>query len=415
MSRALTPAFAAAAWRYWLCVFPRVCAERRRHSARARAIPDPQLRAVALGAQRKWGNVEGAAAFAAFVPRAHRAAATRAMIGFQAAYNYLDLLSEQPSAHPAANGRALHEALPAALLPAALDSRERLHPGLERSYPDPDTTHPDTTHPDAMRPDLDSRPYPDCYAHNAQREDGGYLRWLVEGCRAALAQLPSYTAVAVPARAAAQRIVEFQSTKTDGRQDDAQALERWARAVAPVAPEQARWWEVAAAGGSSLLVFALIARAASPGLDSRAAAAAAVGAYWPWIGALHSLLDNLIDIEEDRATAQHNLIARYSSPQEAAARMGELARRALRAAWQLPGDPRPDVLVLGAMASFYLSAPAARAPAARPVVAEVLGALGPSARPAMTVFRLRRALAREVDSSPAVRREGTPAAQRLPL
>jgi tetraprenyl-beta-curcumene synthase len=167
---------------------------------------------------------------------------------------------------------------------------------------------------------------------------------------------------------------------------------------------------VAAAGGSSLLVFALIARAAWPGLDSREAQMLA-GAYWPWIGGLHSLLDNLVDMEEDRATAQHNLVARYDSTSEAATRMGELARRALEAAWALPGDPRPDVLVFGAMVSFYLSAPAARAPAARPVAEAVLEALGGSARPAMAVFRLRRALAREVDS-PAVGREDTPPVRR---
>src|SRR5258708_7878333 len=107
VARAVT--FAGAARRYWCGVFPSVCLERRRRRARARAIPDPQLRRVALESQRKWGNVEGAAAFAAFVPRRHRTAAARAMMSFQAAYNYLDLLGEQPSKDPAANGRALHQ------------------------------------------------------------------------------------------------------------------------------------------------------------------------------------------------------------------------------------------------------------------------------------------------------------------
>ena len=152
--------FAGAARRYWLGVFPGVCRERRRRRTRALEIPDPLLRRVALDAQRKWGNVEGAAAFAAFTPRRRRAAAARAMTCFQAAYNYLDMLGEQPSADPVANGRRLHSALLAAL-------------------------------------DPDYAPHLDYYEHNLQRDDGGYLTEILDSCRAALVTLPSYLAVAL--------------------------------------------------------------------------------------------------------------------------------------------------------------------------------------------------------------------------
>ncbi len=100
----LTGAFAGAARRYWLGVFPRVCAERRRREARAQEIPDPLLRRVVVDALHKWGNIEGAAAFAAFVPRRRRAAAVRAMVCFQAAYNYLDMLTELPNTDPRPTG-----------------------------------------------------------------------------------------------------------------------------------------------------------------------------------------------------------------------------------------------------------------------------------------------------------------------
>ena len=282
---ALDVSFVGAARRYWLGVFPRVCIERRRRRARALQIPDPLLRATALDAQRKWGNVEGAAAFAAFVPARHRAAAARAMTCFQAAYNYLDMLGEQPCADPVANGRRLHGALLVAL--------------------DPDAQHLDY------------------YEHCLEREDGGYLREIVDSCREALAALPSYPALAPAALRAAGRIVEFQSCNTGdrselGRQGDLMALERWGRAHTPPG-EDLRWWETAAAGGSSLGVFALLALAAEPGLErseaaSREAIAAVEDAYFPWVGALHSLLDNLVDVAEDRATGQHSLIGLYSSP-----------------------------------------------------------------------------------------------------
>jgi tetraprenyl-beta-curcumene synthase len=345
---ALTASFAVAAWRYWLGVFPSVCSERRRRRARALAIPDPLLRRVALESQCKWGNVEGAAAFAAFVPRRHRRAAARAMMCLQEAYNYLDVLGEQPSEHPAANGRRLHQALLVAL-------------------------------------DSDAR-HLDYYAHSHQREDGGYLREIVDSCRTALAELPSYPTVAPVALRAAARIVEFQSCNTGERQGDLRALERWARAATPPGSDL-RWWEVAAAGGSSLCVYALIALAADPELDLWVPAAVA-DAYFPWIGALHSLLDNLVDETEDRATGQHSLIGAYSSPQEAAARMRRLAERSLRAAASLPGG-RGHTLMLAAMASFYLCTPEASAPEALGVTRAVLDTLDGPAAMAMVVFRAR--------------------------
>jgi tetraprenyl-beta-curcumene synthase len=362
---ALAASFAGAAWRYWLGVFPRVCLERRRRRARALAIPDPLLRRVALESQCKWGNVEGAAAFAAFVGRRHRGVAARAMMCLQEAYNYLDVLGEQPSSEPAANGRRLHQALLVAL--------------------DPDASHVDY------------------YAHCPQCEDGGYLREIVESCRAALAALPSYPAVAPAAVRAAQRIVEFQSCNTGERQGDLQALERWARAVTPPGSDL-RWWEVAAAGGSSMCIYALIALAADPELDLWAPAAVA-DAYFPWIGALHSLLDNLVDVTEDRATGQHSLIGAYSSPEEAGSRMRWLAERSLRAAASLPGG-RGHTLLLAAMASFYLCTPEASTPRALGVTRAVLDTLDGPAAMAMVVFRARLGARRLSPGAPGRRTHG---------
>jgi tetraprenyl-beta-curcumene synthase len=362
---ALAWSFAHAARRYWLGVFPSVCFERRRRRARALRIPDPLLRRVALESQCKWGNVEGAAAFAAFVPRRHRGAAARAMMCLQAAYNYLDVLGEQPNSEPAANGRRLHQALLVAL--------------------DPDASHVDY------------------YAHCPQREDGGYLREIVESCRAALQALPSYPAVAPAALRAAERIVEFQSCNTGERQGDLQALERWARAATPPGSDL-RWWEVAAAGGSSLCVYALIALAADPELDLWAPSAVA-DAYFPWIGALHSLLDNLVDATEDRATGQHSLIGAYSSPEEAASRMRWLAERSLRAAAMLPGG-RGHTLMLAAMASFYLCTPEASMPEALGVTRAVLDTLDGPAAMAMVVFRARLGARRLTPGVPGHRAHG---------
>jgi tetraprenyl-beta-curcumene synthase len=354
----LAGSFAGAARRYWLSVFPGVCAERRRREARAQQIPDPLLQRVVLDALRKWGNIEGASAFAAFAPRRRRAAAARAMVCFQAAYNYLDMLTELPSVDPTVNGRLLHEALLVAL--------------------DPQAEHRDY------------------YAHHHLHEDGGYLAETVDDCRAALAQLPSWAAVAPAAHRAAERIVAFQSCNTGEVQGDYSALERWARAHTPAGTGM-RWWETAAAGGSSLCIYALIALAAEPRVGPEEVIAIEA-AYFPWIGSLHSLLDNLVDAAEDYATGQRSLVGCYASPRDAATRMGMLAERSMQAARALPG--RRHTLVLAAMASFYLCTPEARVPEAAPVADAVLAALGEPARLAMTVFRARHVLRRLAPSAP---------------
>src|ERR1700734_3798639 len=98
---AMASVFAGAASRYWLGVFPLLTREMRHWHERARAIPDPVLRRLALITQEtEQGNLEGAAAFAVLAPRAHRARVVRAVVAFQAVYDYVDTLAEQPCEDP---------------------------------------------------------------------------------------------------------------------------------------------------------------------------------------------------------------------------------------------------------------------------------------------------------------------------
>ena len=386
--------FARAARGYWLGVFPAISRELRRRRRQAREIPDPVLRSQALAALAKRGNMEGAAAFATFAPRAHRDAVIRASVAFQSAYNYLDVLSEQSSAQPFANSRALHQALLVALDPGA--------------------------------------PHADYYAHHRRNRDGGYLAGIVEECRAAFAALPSYETVAPAARRAGERVVAFQAHQACGDRaahggrdyDDShgeagenhrdeggeRAMQRWARAQTP-AGSGLQWWETSASAGSSLGVHVMIAAAADRSITPDEVAALE-HAYFPWIGALHSLLDHLVDAEEDHAIGQRNLIECYESPQQAVQRMGMLARRSLSVAREL-GPGRRHELIVAAMACFYLAAPEARGAQAVSVTEAVLDALGPLARPALAVFRARRGVERVYC---ACRRNGSdPSAESLAL
>jgi tetraprenyl-beta-curcumene synthase len=293
--------------------------------------------------------MEGAALFAVLAPPAHRMQATRALVAFQAAYNYLDTLAEQPSPHSVQNGRQLHGALLVA---------------LDRSAP-----------------------HADYYRHCPHREDGGYLARMVDACRGCLSVFPSYALVARFARTAAERIVNFQSLNLNQRGGGHAGLQRWAREETPPGCGFA-WWETAAAAGSSLAVHALIASAADPNLDLREISAIE-RAYFPWIGGLHSLLDSLVDVAEDRRDGQRSLLGYYASPQDAALRLMSLAACARSASRRLAGSRRHEA-ILTAMASYYLSAPEASSRELDGISSSVAGAAGALVKPALPLFRAGR-------------------------
>jgi tetraprenyl-beta-curcumene synthase len=353
---ALAAGFAKAARSYWVGVFPRVCREVGQWRGRAAAIPDPTLRRVALTNLRvERPNLDGAAAFAAFVPCARRTPVIRAQVALQVAYDYVDTLAEEPCADPIRNGRRLHGVLRAALDPGG--------------------------------------PQGDYYVHHAQRDDACYLRDIVEACRVVLRELPSYGLVAASACRAAERMMSYQSLNLSEHQGEHTALARWARTQTPSGTDL-RWWETAAGAGSSVGVFVLIAVAArsAVGVDE---AAAMEEAYFPWIGSLHLLLDGLVDREEDAAAGQRCLLDYYASHEEAAARMGVIATEARRRIRALPPEQQQQhSLLLAGMASHYLSAREATLPEALLASRSVLAAIGWLAAPAMLVMGVRRAAER---------------------
>ena len=363
---ALALTFAAAAARYWMSVYPHVLRETRHWRGRAEQVPDAALRRLALSTQRQErGNLEGAAAFAVLAPRPQRARVVRAVVAFQAIYDYVDTLAEQPSADPVENGRQLHRALLSAL--------------------DPGTGQPDPGPPDTIGPDTGQ---PDYYVHSLHKEDGGYLGELIDACRRAFGALPSHASLTAPAQGAVQRIIAFQGLAHDGEDghEDGGGVCDWADAQTPQG-SGLLWWETAAGAASSAGVRADRRRgpAERGGRDTSAIAQA----YFPWIGALHLLLDSLIDQAEDVRAGRFSLVEHYASSEQLAERLQAISAEALRAAQGLPHSPQHE-LILAAMASFYLTQPAAYSPAGALVRAEILATLGERAAPATYLFRIRR-------------------------
>lgn len=306
-------------------VLPRVREELRRWREVAAAIPQPVLRAQALTAlDEKSANVEATAVFAILAPRRTRPAAVRAMTALGVAVDYLDTLGEQPVDEPLANGLALHGALADALDPGG--------------------------------------PRRDWYRHHPQRDDGGYLAGLVGACREAVATLPAGGAVLAAARRAARRCGEGQSHTHAAELGDPAALRAWAEGLE--APPGYEWWELAAGASSSVAAHALIAAAADPRTTAEQADLVDA-AYFPPIGALTVLLDDLVDREEDREAGAHNYTAYYEGAEQIAGRLSWIAGRA-RAATAPPRRKHEHRAILAGVLGFYLGAPGARSGFAQP-------------------------------------------------
>jgi tetraprenyl-beta-curcumene synthase len=340
--------FVSAARRYWLGVYPQVRREVDHWRRRSRAIASPGLRALALqNLDTEDANLEGAAAFATFVAPMRRAQVIRAQVAFQAAYDYADSLAETPSSHPVTNAHQLHLSLLAAVAPT-----------MQRR---------------------------DYYAQHNEHDDGGYLVALVEAARTSLTSLPSYEAASQLLQAGVARIVQYQT-----RIGEPQQLAAWM--LTNMEPDcRLAWWELAAACGSSMGVFALMASAARPNVGTRELADIE-GAYFPWIGALHTLLDSLIDQPDDLAAEQQSLVDYYGSEQAMVERLTLLAVEARRRAQTLPSG-HDHTLILAGMVGLYLSSTRAATSPARLVGVRLKKIIGPLARPTLAVFYLRRFVA----------------------
>jgi tetraprenyl-beta-curcumene synthase len=344
--------------RYWRSVAPLARAQLERWEQRARAIGDPALRELALaklGAERF--NAEVAATLATLAPRAQRARTVEAIVALEVMYDYLDGLTEQPVADPLRGGRELFRAFTDAL------------GGADAGGGDP----------------LDGADAPDYFRHH-HADDGGYLAALSAATSAALAGLPAWSAVADVAQHSAARCAEAQVRVHAAPRAGAAQLEEWMRAQATSTGLQ--WRELMAGAVSSVLaVHALIAVAA----DARttAAEAAAVDCAYLSISALSTMLDSLIDYEQDSCRGEAWYVRHYDSRAALAERAAILTGEAKRQAQTLPNAAHHTITLVGVVA-YYTSAPQARRGIAAPLYQRMHEQLGRSMAPTLAVMRAWR-------------------------
>lgn len=299
--------------RYFLHVRPAVSRALRPIEERAQGIADARCRALALDAiRRKRFHCEGGAVLASGDPHL-----TRITVLYQTLCDYLDTLTDRgPRLGPQTIGR-LHLSLVDALSP---QTPLRAH---WTGYP---------------------------------LDDGGYLRWLTEECRLEVSVLPGLPVVQPRLLWLARRYCELQSLKhMPDLRARAPALRLW-HALRGTRWDVS-WWEFAAACGSTLATFALLAEAAHDGVNP-AQAAQLFDCYFPWIGGLHILLDYLVDQAEDIAGDDFNFVTCYEDRASAVAGIGRLRELGANHARGLEAG-LVHLFIVDGLPAFYLADPKA--------------------------------------------------------
>ncbi len=373
-------ALAVMSARYWTTAARQTKRHLRRWREEAEAIPDLTLRELALTKlAEEQTNAYFATTFATLAPRPQRASAIEAIVALQIIYDYLDGLTEQPSADPLCNGLELFRALSDAVSPA-------------------------------------HQPHHEYYSRHPRADDGGYLSRLVTTARGALAKLPATTAVSDIARAAAARCAEAQVRAHSAASLGTTQLEQWAS-------EQARddgaSWQVSLAGAASAIIsiHALVAAAAQPG-TTREPATLLNTFYRRSTCTLATILDGLADRGRDQRSAENQIGYLHYFPETdlLSGLLVGLTRQALQEAPYLPHAGH-HLMTLSGVVAYYTSALEHSDDSSKAIVAPLQRELKPMITPTlafMRAWRLGQRLQRPRKDSPDLVREHDSAPGRRP-
>jgi tetraprenyl-beta-curcumene synthase len=277
-------------------------------------IPDGSLRAQALSSlSGKQFHCEGGAVLAgpSRDPEGH---VLKFLVPYQILCDYLDTVTDRGPSQDPTNLRCLHQALQYAI-----------SPGAEIA---------------------------DIYQWHPDRDDGGFAKALIEQCQRALMAFPGLDAIRPAMGLLVDHYITLQVLKHGPTRDRVNALQQWYASL-----EGSRlglqWWEFAAGCGSTLGLFALLTAALKADLTA-ARAERLYALYFPWMGALHILLDYYIDQAEDLAGGDLNFVTYYPSPKVATRRLQDIFSRTLEYTHALP-DGLFHRYVAQGLLGFYLA------------------------------------------------------------
>jgi tetraprenyl-beta-curcumene synthase len=200
---------------------------------------------------------------------------------------------------------------------------------------------------DAVTPQAE----PENYYHLYGCQEATYLSTLVNRCREAVSTLPAIEQVRSPLLNLIQYYIHLQALKHIAPGEREQKLRNY---IDTSVPNTSRldWWELAAATGSTLAMFALLGLAAHEG-EIEKSSLQMFEAYFPWICGFHILLDYLIDEEEDRVEGDLNFVAYYPDSREKWQALERFLDQSLYRAAGLPEAALHLLVVRGLLAMYF--------------------------------------------------------------
>jgi hypothetical protein len=228
----------------------------------------------------------------------------------------------------------------------------------------------------------------DALAERKLTADGGYLESLVRTALAGFWRLPAAAVVVPTAITAAERCRLAQALAHEAIGGEERRLESWAHARAGANGEDLDWPELLAGAQASVLcLHALVAAAADPATTQ--AQAEALDALYLRIGAL-TMLDSLVDREEDLQLGERGYLRRYRDAAHMGERLAGVARETARRTHHVPHGAHHLMTTAGVLA-YYGSASSASDPLVAPAFAAVRRQLGVAwTAPALALLRTWR-------------------------
>lgn len=302
--------------RVYKYVLPDVKQELEKVRNRAELIPDDELRQQALSSIRdKKFHCQGGGVYAA-ANLQYRTVLIPLIVALQTISDYLDNLCDRSTSLDANDFRMLHQSMLDAVTPG--------------------------------------EPLKDYYAYRDEKEDGGYLHFLVLQCQQQTEQLPSYRAVQAHVTELVSLYCDLQVYKHIAKDLREEKLLSWWELHRSKYPNL-QWNEFAAATGSTLGMFMLFLTATEQGVTEEYGLEIK-NIYFPHVCALHILLDYLIDQEEDQIGGDLNFCNYYDSEARLVERIATIVNRARKDVQRLPASGFHRLIIEGLLA-LYLSDP----------------------------------------------------------
>ena len=297
-------------------IFPQVDLELHFWQTRAEGIPNSELRSQALASiETKRFHCQGGAVYALLAGEEWKEA-IRFIVAYQTISDYLDNLCDRSTSMDPNDFRLLHQAMV-----------------------------------DALTPENKPKNY---YALRGEQEDAAYLIDLVKTCQRVVDQL-NFSPTVYECMMKLEGLYEdLQVHKHVTEMERIPRLTKWYEKNRGDWASL-KWYEFAAAAGSTLGVFCTVSYALKGKLTDQLAQKIYDG-YFPFMQGLHILLDYYIDQQEDRYEGDLNFCSYYPNGEKMKKRFIYFIKEADKHVQQLP-DSKFHEMIHHGLVGLYLGDP----------------------------------------------------------